>query len=59
MLKVDVEKLSGALDRPEYMMIDGLGRICAALQIELTYGEKQTASRRNRLRSKRVRRGER
>jgi hypothetical protein len=59
MLKVDVQKLSHALDRPGYMTIDGLGRICTALEIDLTYGEKHTASRRNRLRSKRVRRGER
>lgn len=59
MLRVDVQKLSRALDRPEYMTVEGLGRICAALEIELTFGEKNTASRRNRLRNKRLRRGDR
>jgi DNA-binding Xre family transcriptional regulator len=56
-LGVDVQKLSRALDRPEYLTIDGLGRICAALEIELTFGEKNTATRRNQLRNKRLQRG--
>lgn len=59
MLRIDAEKLSRALDRPQYMTIEGLGRICAALEIEITYCEEHTASRRNRLRNKRLRRGER
>lgn len=58
-LGVDIQKLSRALDRPEYMTIEGLGRICAALEIELTFGEKNTASRRNRLHNKRLRPGDR
>jgi transcriptional regulator with XRE-family HTH domain len=58
-LGVDVQKLSRALNRPEYLTIDGLGRICAALEIEIQYAEKDTASRRSRLRNKRLRRGDR
>lgn len=59
MLRVDAEKLSCALGRSECMTIDGLGRICAALEIEITYCEEHTASRRNKLRNKRLRRGDR
>jgi len=57
MLQVDVQKLSRALDRPEHMTIEGLGRICAALEITLTFSEKHAASRQNLLRNKRLRRG--
>jgi DNA-binding Xre family transcriptional regulator len=57
--EVDVQKLSRALDRPEHLTIDGLGRICAALEIKIQYAEKYTASRRKRLRNKRLRGGDR
>lgn len=53
------QQLSRALDRPQYMTIEGLGRICAALEIEITYCEEHKTSRRSRLRKKRLRRGDR
>jgi hypothetical protein len=56
---VDERQLSRALDRPQYMTIEGLGRICAALEIEITYCEEHTVSRANTLRNKRLRRGDR
>jgi hypothetical protein len=59
MLRVDERKLSRALGRPQHMTTEGLGRICAAPEIEITYCEEHTASRRNRLRNKRLRRGDR
>lgn len=45
MLRVNVRKLSRALDWSEYMAIERLGRICAALEIKIKYGEKHKASR--------------
>ena len=39
--------------------VGGLGRICAALEIEFEYNEKNKANHANRLRNKRLRRGDR
>jgi len=57
MIGVDVRKLSRALDRPEHLTVEGIARICTALEIELTFGEKHTASRASKLRNKRLRGG--